>query len=100
MDRACVAALLCPVLVVLGGAARAAPSRSPWPFERPPLKALRRSPRKVFAHYFSPFPISIDNRDPESDYYARGYLSVDGERGKHRAYGGYLRQVVTAFKQL
>lgn len=64
----------------------------PWPFEPPPLKALRSSPRRVFAHYFTPFPVSLDNRDPEKDYYEVHYLSPDGEGGKHRAGGGYLRQ--------
>lgn len=46
---------------------------------------------KVFAHYFPPFPISIDNEPPSNDYYARNYLTIDGENGKHRAYGGFLR---------
>jgi hypothetical protein len=46
---------------------------------------------KVFAHYMPPFPISIDNRPPSSDYYATQYLTIDGEKGKHRAYGGFLR---------
>ena len=63
----------------------------PWPFDPRPLKELRQSPRKVFAHYFTPFPISLDNRDPKTDYYATGYLDPEGEKGKHRACGGYLR---------
>lgn len=46
---------------------------------------------KVFAHYFPPYPISIDNAAPASDYYARNYLTIDGEAGKHRSYGGLLR---------
>jgi hypothetical protein len=45
----------------------------------------------VFAHYFPPYPISIDNADPASDYYARNYLDPNGEGGKHLAYGGLLR---------
>ncbi|WP_428338377.1 endo-1,3-alpha-glucanase family glycosylhydrolase [Mycobacterium sp.] len=48
-------------------------------------------PRKVFAHYMPIFPISIDNKDGDKDYYAMQYLTVDGESGKHAAYGGYLR---------
>jgi len=48
-------------------------------------------PRKVFAHYMPIFPISIDNKDGDKDYYATQYLTVDGESGKHAAYGGYLR---------
>jgi hypothetical protein len=65
-------------------------AQTPWDLPTP--DTLRAAPRKVFAHYFSPFPLSIDNRPAEQDYYATGYLAVDGERGKHAAYGGYLRQ--------
>jgi hypothetical protein len=49
------------------------------------------SPRKVFAHYMPDLPISIDNQNGNEDYYATQYLTVDGEDGKHAAYGGYLR---------
>jgi len=49
------------------------------------------SSRKVFAHYMPIFPISIDNKDGDKDYYATQFLTVDGENGKHAAYGGYLR---------
>ena len=45
----------------------------------------------VFAHYFTPYPISLDNKDGASDYYANGYLNPNGESGKHAAYGGLLR---------
>ncbi|WP_157962548.1 glycoside hydrolase family 71 protein [Homoserinimonas sp. OAct 916] len=45
----------------------------------------------VFAHYFPPYPISIDNEDPKSDYYERNYLHPDGESGQHSEYGGLLR---------
>jgi hypothetical protein len=48
-------------------------------------------PRKVFAHYMPDAPISIDNKDGDKDYYATQYLTVDGENGKHAAYGGYWR---------
>lgn len=47
--------------------------------------------RRVFAHYFPPYPISIDNKLAPADYYGRNYLPVDGESGKHAAYGGLLR---------
>jgi len=63
-----------------------------WPFYQPQLSVLRRSQRKVFAHYFTQFPISIDNADPARDYYAVEYLTPSGEHGKHLAYGGYLRE--------
>lgn len=47
--------------------------------------------RKVFAHYFPPYPISIDNLPAAKDYYTVNYLTVEGEGGKHAAYGGLLR---------
>src|SRR5690606_1316722 len=56
-----------------------------------PTTAPTTTGRKVFAHYFPPYPISIDNKDASADYYARNYLTVDGESGKHAAYGGLLR---------
>jgi len=55
------------------------------------LPDMSSSPRKVFAHYFPPFPISMDNKDPASDYYTTGYLALNGESGSHATYGGYLR---------
>lgn len=64
---------------------------SPLPFDMPAPAELRASPRLVFAHYWPPLPVSIDNQDPAGDYYARNYLNPDGERGKHAAYGGHLR---------
>jgi hypothetical protein len=47
--------------------------------------------RKVFAHYFPPYPISIDNQPAANDYYSRNYLTIEGESGKHASYGGWLR---------
>lgn len=52
---------------------------------------IRQQPRKLFAHYFGPFPISIDNAAPDSDYYATQYLKASGEGGKFAATGGFLR---------
>ena len=63
-----------------------------WPFDRLPEETLRSMKKKVFAHYFSQFPISIDDRDPANDYYQKGYLHPDGENGKHRAYGHFINQ--------
>ncbi len=82
------------LFVAVGQSLPAAPPASTpqWAFDRPELSVLHESKHKVFAHYFSPFPVSIDNKDPEKDYYEWGYLSVGGEGGKHRSYGGYLRQ--------
>ncbi|WP_420176035.1 glycoside hydrolase family 71 protein [Luteococcus sp. OSA5] len=47
--------------------------------------------RKVFAHYFTPYPISIDNQPADSDYYSVHYLKASGEGGKFAASGGLLR---------
>ncbi|MEV0148898.1 MULTISPECIES: endo-1,3-alpha-glucanase family glycosylhydrolase [unclassified Nonomuraea] len=63
----------------------------PLPFTLASASKLRASGRKVFAHYFPPYPISLDNQAPASDYYARNYLKPEGESGKHSAYGGLLR---------
>lgn len=48
-------------------------------------------PRMVFAHYFPPYPVSIDNVAPSSDYYTTQLLNPQGELGTHAAYGGLLR---------
>jgi hypothetical protein len=53
---------------------------------------LFNSSKKVFAHYFSPFPVSIDNAAPANDYYNSQYLSASGESGKWQKQGGFLRQ--------
>ena len=45
----------------------------------------------VFAHYFPPFPIAIENIDPTKDYYARNYLTIHGEKDKYAYTGGFLR---------
>ncbi|MFI1533062.1 glycoside hydrolase family 71 protein [Streptomyces anandii] len=61
------------------------------PFDLPGRGVLRASPHLVFAHYFPPYPLSLDNRPAARDYYTRNYLAPQGERGKHAAYGGLLR---------
>lgn len=48
--------------------------------------------RQVFAHYFTPYPLSIDNAPAAVDYYQQGYLNPHGENNKHVAYGGFLRE--------
>ncbi len=62
------------------------------PFAMPSKAKLGDSKKKVFAHFFYPFPVSIDNKPPDNDYYAKGYLAPEGENNKHIKYGGYLRQ--------
>jgi hypothetical protein len=75
------------------GAIDAAVATTPcWPFDRPSIASLRASKRKVFAHYFSAFPLSIDNKPATSDYYAVNYLRPEGEGGKFAYCGGYLKE--------
>ncbi len=69
----------------------ASAASGPLPFDLPDRAALRAKGKLVFAHYFTPYPLSLDNEDPRGDYYARNYLNPDGERGKHSEYGGLLR---------
>lgn len=47
--------------------------------------------RKVFAHWHF-FPISIDNKRSDADYYALNYLKPEGENGKYFDTGGYIRE--------
>jgi hypothetical protein len=62
------------------------------PFSMPASATLLKAQKKVFAHYFYPFPLSIGNKAADSDYYNAQYLNPKGENGKHAALGGYLRQ--------
>jgi glycosyl hydrolase family 71 len=71
--------------------APATTAEGPLPFDLPSTETLRGSDRLVFAHYFTPYPISLDNRAADVDYYTRNYLNPDGEGGIHAAYGGLLR---------
>ncbi|MFF4579656.1 endo-1,3-alpha-glucanase family glycosylhydrolase [Streptomyces sp. NPDC001389] len=64
------------------------------PFDLPGPAALRSGDagrKLVFAHYFTPYPLSLDNASADADYYTRNYLDPGGESGKHRSYGGLLR---------
>jgi glycosyl hydrolase family 71 len=58
----------------------------------PSSDALFNSTKRVFAHYFHPFPVSIDNNPPATDYYNAQYLTRTGESNKWLKEGGYLRQ--------
>ena len=66
-------------------------AKGPLPFNLPSTATLRSSSHLVFAHYFTPYPLSIDNKPSQSDYYATAYLNPNGEGGIHAAYGGFLR---------
>lgn len=62
------------------------------PFDLASRAELSRSPRKVFAHYFPPYPLNYSNAAPAQDYYQREYLKPEGEKGKFFRKGGLLRQ--------
>jgi hypothetical protein len=62
------------------------------PFTMPASDALFSSTKKVFAHYFYPFPLSVENKPASDDYYNRNYLNPQGEKAKWAANGGFLRQ--------
>ncbi|WP_330333684.1 glycoside hydrolase family 71 protein [Streptomyces sp. NBC_00536] len=61
------------------------------PFDLPAAAELRSGGKLVFAHYFTPYPLSLDNASADTDYYTRNYLTPAGENGKHERYGGLLR---------
>ncbi|QMU80337.1 hypothetical protein GXW83_17005 [Streptacidiphilus sp. PB12-B1b] len=73
------------------GASRASGGSGALPFDLPSAAVLRSSPHLVFAHYFTPYPLSLDDRTAASDYYARDYLTPTGEGDIHDSYGGLLR---------
>jgi hypothetical protein len=58
----------------------------------PTTDTVFNSSKKIFAHYFDPFQLSIDNQAPNVDYYNTEYLNKNGESGKWLKEGGYLRQ--------
>ena len=57
-------------------------SDSCLPFSMPDASALFASTKKVFAHYFYPFPLSVGNKSASEDYYNVHYLNKNGESGK------------------
>lgn len=59
--------------------------------EKKPRNLLLQSEKRVFAHYFPPFPRMINDNLPGEDYYDRHYLNPEGEDEKFLAQGGYLR---------
>lgn len=68
-----------------------ASSANPLPFDLPEQSVLKGSPKKVFAHYFTPYPISQDNQSSTTDYYARNFLDPTGLNGAWFKEGGMLR---------
>ncbi len=57
----------------------------------PASPGVGKGSRLVFAHYFPPYPISLDNVDPAVDYYSTNYLNPDGLKGQYSEFGGMLR---------
>ncbi|SAK65850.1 Glycosyl hydrolase family 71 [Caballeronia glebae] len=64
---------------------------SAWPFAISTALIGTGHRPYVFAHYFTPFPLSIDNLPARSDYYCTEYLTRSGEGSKYASVGGYLR---------
>lgn len=60
-----------------------------WPFAR--ILSVKNT-KKVIAHYFPAFPLSMDNKLTGQDYYQRQFLRTAGESGKYKAQRGYLRE--------
>ena len=58
----------------------------------PSSTVLFNSSKRVFAHYFHPFPVSLDNHAAAKDFYNTQYLAKAGESGKWGKQGGFLRQ--------
>lgn len=57
----------------------------------PAMSTLFASNKRVFAHYFPTFPLSIDNKPAATDYYNVNYLQPTGESSKWIAQGGFTR---------
>jgi Glycosyl hydrolase family 71 len=97
MRRRCSLVLISILLLLVGGLVVDAPMGSDGDQLTSDMALTPRLPppsqhqKLVFAHYFPPYPISIDNRDPVADYYATEYLNPNGESGIHAVYGGLLR---------
>ncbi|WP_185845284.1 endo-1,3-alpha-glucanase family glycosylhydrolase [Nonomuraea sp. WAC 01424] len=60
------------------------------PFDKPAASTLRSYDKKVFAFYFPPYPLSIDNKDPAKDQYA-SWLDPAGSNGMYAEQGGHSR---------
>lgn len=60
------------------------------PFDKLSPSALRSFDKKVFAFYFPPYPVSIDNKDPSKDQHA-SWLDPMGSNGMYAGQGGHSR---------
>jgi len=66
-------------------------SSAMWPCEVPRSSQLVATNKRVWAHYFPPFPLSIDNKPTGSDTYKTELLSRSGQQGRFYSVGGLLR---------
>ena len=66
------------------------PSASCFPFDASSTSTLRASGKKVFAHYFSQFPISVDNKPSIADEYVK-WMSDAYSANSAVPFGGWLR---------
>ncbi len=62
------------------------------PFDPPSNNELSKSPKKVFAHYFPPFPLSMDNLDPAKDQWVKNIMNPAGFGKQYIKTGGKCRQ--------
>jgi hypothetical protein len=62
---------------------------SVWPFASLEETHTGKSDKKVFAHFFSPFPLSFDNKPTGEDTYRRIHLSPEGSDQALKGRGGY-----------
>lgn len=90
--RSAAVAAVAALLLTPAPSATVAPTSLTSPGDLPyTVAATGSSEKKVFAHYFTPYPLSLDNRSADTDYYTRNYLNPAGENSKFAAYGGLLR---------
>ncbi len=62
---------------------------NPLPFDMPSQASLKASPKKVFAHYFTPYQLNHNNAVPGSANDL--YVQLSSETGSFAQYGGQLR---------
>lgn len=56
---------------------------NPLPVTLPAPSTMRASDKKVFAFYFPPFPVSIDNKAPDADHISRWVNSLNTKDGAY-----------------
>lgn len=56
---------------------------NPLAITEPSASSSRASSKKVFAYYFPPFPVSIENKPSDSDSYAKWQYSLNAKDGAY-----------------